>query len=101
MQPRLELHTILCAILGSNHVYFQPPESVKMEYPAIRYERSDIKSTHANGTVYSLRCKYTLTVIAYDPDSQLIESIAALPTCRFSRHYVKDNLNHDVFTIYH
>ena len=31
MAPRLELDQILRDILGSANVYFQPPESVKMD----------------------------------------------------------------------
>ena len=41
MKTRYELHEFLCEILGSRNVYFQPPESVKMKYPAIVYERTD------------------------------------------------------------
>ena len=43
MKTRYELHEFLCEILGSRNVYFQPPESVKMKYPAIVYERTEIK----------------------------------------------------------
>jgi len=32
---RLKLHEILCGILNTRNAYFQPPESVKMNYPAI------------------------------------------------------------------
>ena len=41
MKTRYELHEFLCEILGSRNVYFQPPESVKMKYPAIVYERTE------------------------------------------------------------
>jgi hypothetical protein len=37
MASRLELHEELCAVLGSRNVYFMTPESVKMNYDAIRY----------------------------------------------------------------
>ena len=45
---RLELHEILCGILNTRNAYFQPPESVKMNYPAIVYALSNIKSLYAN-----------------------------------------------------
>jgi len=32
---RIQLHEILCDVLGTRNVYFQPPESVDMNYPAI------------------------------------------------------------------
>lgn len=81
-------------------VYFQPPESVKMSYPAIVYGLDEIKNTYANGGVYLSQRRYSVTVIDPDPDSPIVGMVAALPTCRFNRHYARDNLNHDVFTIF-
>lgn len=100
MKKRLELHKILCDILQSNHAYFQPPETVKMQYPAIVYSRDDIDSLYADDGVYLLNRRYSVTVIDKDPDSPLVWKVAALPSCSFNRHYTKDNLNHDVFTLY-
>lgn len=100
MPRRLKLQTLLENLLGSRNVYFQPPESVKMKYPAIVYGLDDIKSSYANGRVYSFQKKYSLTVIDEDPDSPIVDKVASLPTCRFSRHFKSDNLNHDVFTLY-
>ena len=42
MRNRLDLQKIFEDILGSKNVYFQPPESLKMKYPAIRYSLDDI-----------------------------------------------------------
>ena len=50
MGNRLELHEIFCDILGSRNAYFQPPASVKMNYPAIKYSLSNIENN--NATVY-------------------------------------------------
>ena len=35
---RNDLQKLLVEVLGSKNVYFQPPESVKMKYPAIVYQ---------------------------------------------------------------
>ena len=35
---RLELHALLVELLGSTNVYYEPPETLKMSYPAIRYQ---------------------------------------------------------------
>ena len=40
MGTRLELQSKLEEILGSRQVYYQPPETVKMEYPAIVYRQN-------------------------------------------------------------
>lgn len=107
MDKRLELHEILCEIVnitapdGDRHVYFQPPESVKIKYPAIVYSRNDIGNTFANNDVYKQSRNYQVTVIDRDPDSEIVDKVSKLPTCRFNRHFVSDNLNHDVFILYH
>lgn len=101
MRHRLELHKLLCKTLGSRKVYFQPPESVKMEYPAIVYSRDDIENTFAENSVYKQDHQYQIVVIDKDPDSKVVDAISMLPMCRFVRHYEADNLNHDVFSIYY
>ena len=54
MASRLALQTKLEELLGSRHVYYQPPESLKMEYPAIRYSKNDIRVDRANNNSYSI-----------------------------------------------
>lgn len=100
MGSRLELQTLLEDILGSENVYYQPPESVKMRYPAIVYSRSNIENRHANNGVYASSNQYSVTVIDPNPDSETVVKMSHLPLCRFDRHYTSDNLNHDVFTLY-
>lgn len=100
MSSRLELQTIFEEILESRNVYFQPPESVMMKYPAIVYGLEDIESTFANDGVYLSKRKYLVTVIDKKPDSLIVGKITTLPNCRFDRHYEKDNLYHDVFMLY-
>lgn len=100
MDRRLELHEVLCETLGSRYVYFQPPASVDMNYPAIVYSRKTIENIHANNSVYRQNDAYDLTVIYDDPDSVLPRQISLLPLCSHDRHYVADNLYHDTFTIY-
>lgn len=100
MASRLELQLMFETLLGNRNVYFQPPESIKMKYPAIIYTLDDINNTYADNGVYSSRKQYSVTVIDEDPDSPLIDAVAALPTCRFNRHYTSDNLNHWVYSLY-
>lgn len=101
MASRLELHEKLVNVLGTRYVYFQPPESIKMKYPAIVYERSDIPNKFANDEVYLQTIKYTVTIIDKDPDSEVVERMSKFKTARFEKHYVVDGLNHDTFTIYY
>lgn len=101
MASRLELHNELKNLMGSENVYYQPPESLKMEYPAIRYSLKNIESTFANNARYSLQIYYELIVISKTPDPEVIHKLLGLPYCSFDRHYKSDNLNHYVFTLHY
>ena len=63
MDSRPNLQTMLEQILGSRNVYFQPPESLKLNYPAIVYKRSNIRNTFAEDNVYNQSYFYEITVI--------------------------------------
>lgn len=101
MHSRLDLHEMLCDILGSRNVYYSPPASVKINYPAIVYSRSNIDNTYADDSVYKQSHLYSITIIDVNPDSEIVEKMSRVPRCRFDRHFVSDNLNHDTFTIYY
>ena len=99
MATRLELDALLRAILNSSNVYFQPPPSVRMKYPAIVYNRNGIPAQHADNTVYKTENQYQIIAIDPDPDSELPDKIKWLPRTRFANFYTSDNLNHWAFTI--
>lgn len=101
MASRLNLQNELEALLGSRNVYYQPPASIRMQYPAIVYSRKDIENTHANNSVYLQRLCYEVTVIDKKPDSEISAKVSLLPQCSFDRHFTSDNLNHDVYTLYY
>ncbi len=101
MASRLELQTKLEELLGSENVYYQPPESIKMEYPAIVYTKSNIQSRFANDKSYSQMTSYDITVIDKRPDNEVIRKLLELPYCSFDRHFKSSNLNHDVLTLYY
>lgn len=101
MVDRTKIQKIFEEALGSRNVYFQPPESVKMKYPAIVYVLDDMEHVHADNGVYSFRKRYSVTVIDYDPDSVIVDKVASMATCRFDRFYTSENLNHWVFSLYY
>lgn len=100
MASRLDLQLLLEQLLESKNVYFQPPESIKMRYPAIVYSLNDIESKYADNGVYMSNRQYSLILVDLDPDSIYIDKIAKIPACQFSRYYSSDNLNHWVFELY-
>ena len=98
MAPRLELHDILKGI--TEHVYFQPPENLVMEYPCIRYSRDGSSVDHANNELYRHAKRYQVMVIARDPDTELADKVEALRYSSFERFFPADDLNHFVFTLF-
>lgn len=107
MDKRLEFHEILCELVnitepnGDRHTYFDPPNSVLMRYPAIRYSRKPNGGVYANNSIYKHLTAYSVVVIDEDPESELLKKVRALPYCHHDTHYISDNLHHDVFTIYY
>lgn len=97
---RLEFHNILVEILGAGNVYFQPPATLKIQYPCIIYSRTQQALIKADDKLYHGRTAYMVTVIDPNPDSNIHNRIAELPLCRYSKFYTQDNLNHDVYIIY-
>ena len=100
MGTRLELQTKLEDLLGSSNVYYQPPSTTKMEYPAIRYSTSKHDKRTANDSTYQLLTRYDITVIDRRPDNPVIQKLLELPYCSYDRWYAADNLNHDTLTLY-
>ena len=101
LDRRLELQDILCEILGSAYVYFQPPESVKMHYPCTRYDCISGDTPYAANRAYTYRIGYWLTYVDEDLNDEVISKLANLPLCRMDRSFKGDNLNHDVFILYY
>lgn len=100
MGNRMKLQELFRSIIGSREVYYQAPENTKMQYPAIVYHRKDMHVNHADNRLYSCTTVYEVVLITENPDSEIIQRIAELPYCSYDRHYVVDNLNHEVFTLY-
>jgi hypothetical protein len=99
MGSRLDLQTLLETL--ADYVYFQPPESKKIEYPCIVYSQSSLDTVYADDMLYNIKRGYEVIVIDRDPDSNIPFMVANLPMCKFERHYTADNLNHDVFNLYY
>ena len=101
MSNRTNLQATLERILGSRNVYYQPPETVKIRYPAIVYMKDDIDSKYANDKKYLNTKRYEIIVIDKKPDNEAVDKILELPLSSFDRHYTSDNLHHDVITLYY
>lgn len=105
-RDRLEIHNKFIDILGTRgeevtRVYFQPPESVRMEYPCIRYSKSIPDLRRANNKIYNDTECYEVVIIDYDPESEIPKKILeSFPMSSPGRLYTSDNLYHTTITIY-
>ncbi len=50
---------------------------------------------------YFEHSKHDIVVIDKEPDNPIIEKLLELPYASFNRHYVSDNLNHDIIKLYY
>lgn len=99
MPSRQDLQALL--LTKVSHVYFQPPESIKLQFPCIVYTLARRISISADNIKYINRKRYEITVIDKNPDSIIPDEINALPFCSHDRRFVVDNLYHDVFTLFY
>jgi hypothetical protein len=101
MRPRKELNDIFKQILGNDHVYFQPPENVKLKYDCIIYSLDSGDIQFADNKSYHYMRRYDVLYICKNPDSELIDKIPqSFPLIRFNRFYASEGLNHYSYTLY-
>lgn len=100
MSNRIILQTRLETVLGSRNVYFSPPKSVQMQFPAIVYSREPMDKIYADNDVYLQKQKYKVVLIDKRPDSPIFYALTRMQYCRHITTYQSDNMNHDVFEIY-
>lgn len=105
----------LCDLLGTDEVYFQPSDEagtsefgesyifMGIQYPCFIMKRTTAYQPRANDKNYFFRPGYEITYINRDePDPEMMERVMQrFQHCRYDRHFVADNLHHDVFTIYY
>ena len=99
MKTWSELYDVLHEIV--ENVYFQPPESKKMTYPCIRFERTNALTRFADNNPYQITKRYTITLITKTSDNdEYLDKLLNLPMCTYDRQFITEGLVHDVFTIY-
>lgn len=98
---RYLLQAKLEELLGSENVYFNPPDSIHLSYPCIIYTVSKRDTKHADDAAYSRRIGYDITIIGVDPDSDIPNKIFdEFSYAQYNRSFTSDNLIHDVFVVY-
>ena len=101
-------------LLGTDEVYFQSSYDAGTEndesyiftgidYPCFIMERTTAHQPRADDRNYIFRPGYQVTYINRDePDPDMLEIVMAhFAHCHYQKHFVRDNLHHDVFLIYY
>ena len=99
---REELDSELRSFLGSDNVYFQPPENIRMKYPAIVYDLYRLNQRFADDLPYRKLAGYSVTVI--DPANEINwveDMLDNFSYCALERTYVADNINHYSFILFY
>lgn len=100
MGTRLQLHEELLEL--APRAYYQPPETVRMEYPCFRYALVPDSVIHADNKVYQNFTKYSVTYISRTHAEEIIKQMRdRFVYCRFDRPYTSDNLYHYNFELYY
>lgn len=95
------LRTLVQGAVGEVTVYITPPEITKRETPCIVLERDRGAVRFADNAPYFNARGYSLTVISLESDSDILDQVETLAWCEKNRHFISDNLHHDVYTIFH
>ena len=101
-------------LLGTDEVYFQPSYNAGdgegnnfiftgIDYPCFIMERTTAYQPRADDKNYIFRPGYQVTYINRDePDPEMLETVMQhFGHVNYQRHFVSDNLYHDVFLIYY
>lgn len=104
-RPRIEAHQALVGAMElagyTSHVYYQPPESIKLVYPCIVYNREKFDTRYSNNKVYKDMTRYTVTVMDKNAESPLADVLRDLQYCEMDREFTSENIHHFVFTLFY
>ena len=98
-KTRLTLHQALIDVLGSRNVYYNPPETLKMEFPAIVYKLDFIEPIHADNKNYLDWTTYKIFVVSSKPDHPAIRKILNMEMTRYSTSYTREGFYHTVIIL--
>lgn len=100
-KTRLEFQEFLETFKGDRNVYFQPPPSFRMNYPAIVYNLMRLQNVNADNIHYLKRTGYKMIYITENPEDPMVQALSDLQYCTLETPYISDNLYHYPFTIYY
>lgn len=106
-EKRLQLQRELQNLIGVRqdgkaNVYFQPPESIKLNYNCIVYSKTKLDAKYADNKLYNYTQCYEITIIHENPDNELyIKLLRYFERISYDRRFISDNMYHDVLNLYY
>lgn len=106
MSRRTELDTKLREVLkrtvGQVNIYYQPADGAQITYPCIIYEKGQGDHMYASNKTHHFTQAYQIKFITKKPDNNVVdELINEFQMIHFERHYVMQNIHHDVLILYY
>ena len=101
MRTRIDFHKMLINETSCDHIYYQPPENLKLVYPCIIYSEEADRPDYADNVIYNNKVRYSVTYISKSADDTTKDLIHKIMYCAFDRSYKSDNLYHTTYTIYY
>lgn len=96
------LREVLQDTVGVVNIYFEPPNGYQMSYPCIVYEKDTSDHKYADNYVYRFVQAYQVKYISKKADNEVVAALQQkFQNCRYGRHFIADNLHHDVVIIYY
>ena len=102
MATRLKLQAELETLLGSENVYYQPPESVKLKYPCIVYSLDPTYTAHADNKNYIMINRYHIKHIYKSISNSLKDRLLQhFMMISHDNEMIADSMYNDDFTLYY
>lgn len=102
MDKRIELHNELKTISGYTNLYFQPPDSLQMKYPAIRYYIRGLDYNYADNKKVIGKDRYEIIILNKKHDMKTVKKILTdFEYSSFDRSYISDGIYHYVLELYY
>lgn len=98
-----QLRDQLYLVNNTKNVYYNPPSSIKMEFPCFRFEINNLDVKHADNKAYARKNRWAVTYISRsleDIEKVQNEMLDIFQYCNFDTSFRADNLNHAVFNLY-
>lgn len=99
-RPSTDLHDVLKNLMPGIPIYFQPPESIRMQYPCLIYTIDGTNSVHADNIKYADTRIYQLILVQRQPDTYLLDVVNSLQMCEHTGRLVVGGLYQDQFRLF-